>query len=261
MFLKEYFQGIIEHRYILGSLIQRDLLAKYRRSKLGVAWSVLTPLGLAVILGAVYAILFGSSPQVMIPMIFSGINPWVFMSGTADMATMAFPGAEGYIKQSTVSTQIFPLRTTVTNLVTLLYSMIAFWCVYLFLAPDKFGPAMLLSIPGLLIMFLFTLGLANITSVINLYFRDFSPLQSLIFQGLFYATPIIFDPKMLADRGYALVYEVNPFFYMLEIVRRPMLGAVPELHYYPLAILITLISFFAGAYVQVRFCKKIVYML
>lgn len=261
MFLKEYFRGIIEHRYILGSLIQRDLLAKYRRSKLGVAWAVLTPLGLAIIIGAVYSILFNTSPAQLIPLIFASINPWMFMSGTADGATMSFPAAEGYIKQSTVASQIFPLRTTVVNLVTLLYSMITFFGLYLFIAPEKFGPVMLLCVPGLLIMFIFTLGLANLTSLINLFFRDFAPLQSLIFQGLFYATPIIYDPQVLADRGYAIAYEINPFFYMLEIVRRPMMGTIPETRYFYIAALIALVVFLCGSFVQVKFSKKIAYML
>lgn len=104
---------------------------KYRRSKLGVAWTVLTPLGLAVIVGGVYSLLFNTPPTVLIPLIFAGINPWTFLSGSADAATMCFPAAEGYIKQSTVSPIIFPLRTVMTAFVTLLYSVITFFAIYL----------------------------------------------------------------------------------------------------------------------------------
>lgn len=234
---------------------------KYRRSKLGVAWSVLTPLGLAVIVGSVYSILFGTSPRTLIPLIFASINPWVFMSGTADGATMAFPAAEGYIKQSTVAPQIFPLRAAMTNFVTLLYSVISFFGIYLFLEPDRFSPVMLLCIPGLAIMFLFTLGMANLTSVVNLYIRDYAPFQSLLFQGLFYATPIIFDAQVLADKGYAIVYQVNPFYYMLEVVRRPMIGSIPDVSCYLISCLIAILFFAVGVFVQMRTCRKIAYML
>ena len=55
---KEYFQGIWRDRYILWSLVNKDLQMKYRKSKLGVFWSILTPLGLAVIIGSVYSIIF-----------------------------------------------------------------------------------------------------------------------------------------------------------------------------------------------------------
>ena len=259
---REYFKGIFKNRYILISLVQRDLQMKYRRSKMGVAWAILTPLGLAIIVGGVYSILFGTSPKVLIPLIFSSINPWVFMSGTADGATMAFPAAEGYIKQSTVAPQVFPLRATMTNFVTLLYSVLTFFAIYLFLMPESFGPKMLFCIPGLCIMFLFTLGLANLTSVINLYVRDFAPLQSLIFQGLFYATPIIYDAQMLADRGYSLVYLINPFYYMLEIVRKPMMGeGLPDVKCYGISVVLTAIIFVVGIFVQMKNRKEIAYML
>ena len=233
--IKEYYKGIWKNRHILFSLVNIDLMMKYRRSALGIAWAVLTPLGLAVIIGSIYSILFNTSPLTLIPLLFASINPWTFMSGTADGGTMVYIAAEGYIKQSTVSPQIFPLRSTITNFINLLYSIVTFFAIYLFISPQSFGAAMLLVIPGLIIMFVFSLGLANITSIINLSVRDFQPFQSLILQGLFYITPIIYTPEMLAERGGELIYKLNPFFYMLEIVRLPMLGnPLPSISTYKL---------------------------
>lgn len=259
---KEYFNGIYQHRYILISLIKRDLQMKYRRSKLGIAWSILTPLGLVLIVGTVYSIIFGADPKVFIPALFAGLNPWLFMSGTADGATAAFLSAEGYIKQSTVAAQIFPLRTVLVNFVNLVYSVLAFFSVYLFLQPGCFGPMMLMCIPGLFIMFIFALGLANITSVITLSLRDFQPLQSIVLQGLFYATPIIFPKEMLAAKGFAIIYEINPFYYMLEIVRRPMLGdSLPDIGVYIVACVIAFSAFVAGIAILMHAKKKIAFKL
>lgn len=260
--LKEYFKGIYQHRFILASLVKRDLQMKYRKSKLGIAWSILTPLGLVLIVGTVYAIIFGADPKVFIPTLFASLNPWLFMSGTADGATASFLAAEGYIKQSTVAAQVFPLRITLVNFINLLYSVLAFFAAYLFLQPDFFGPIMLMCIPGLIIMFFFALGLANITSVITLSLRDFQPLQSLIFQGLFYATPIIFPAEMLASKGFAIIYQINPFYYMLEVVRLPMLGgSLPSIGIYMVACSIMLISFLTGIIVVMRAKKTVAFKL
>jgi len=249
----EYFKGIYQHRYIMMSLVNRDLQMKYRRSKLGVAWSILTPLGLTLIIGVVYSIIFGESIRDFIPLIFAGLNPWLFMSGTADGGTLSFMNAEGYIKQSTVCAQIFPLRVTLANFINLLYSILAFFSVYLFLQPHRFGPIMLLCIPGLLIMFIFTLGISNIVSVINLKVRDFQPLQSLILQGLFYATPIIFPASKLQEKGFEIVYQLNPFYYILEVVRTPMLGvSIPDILTYSIALFLALVVFVAGVFVMMR---------
>ncbi len=252
----EYFRGIWRDRYILFGLVNKDLQMKYRRSKLGVFWAILTPLGLAVVIGTVYSIVFGSDPREFIPLVFAGLNPWLFLSGTADGGTMAFIGAEGYLKQTNVNAQIFPLRITLVNFVNLLYALLAFLAVYLFLQPQRFGPWMLMTIPGLIIMFFFAWGLANISAVINLIIRDFQPVQSLILQGLFYATPIIFSAEMLADKGFSLVYQLNPFYYILEIVKIPIQGLpAPSLQVYLIAIGLTLLLF-AGSIVLVMKNKK-----
>jgi len=259
---KEYFQGIWRDRYILINLVNKDLQLKYRRSKLGIAWSILTPLGLVLIIGSVYSIIYGADPTTFIPLLFAGLNPWLFISGTADGGTIAFIAAEGYLKQTTVNAQIFPVRVAIVNFVNLLYSVIAFFTIYMFLQPMLFSAKMLLCIPGLAIMFIFCVGLANLAATINLSIRDYQPLQSLILQGLFYATPVIFPASMLAEKGFAFVYLVNPFYYIIEIVRTPMIGeTVPSAITYIIAILISLLTFFFGVWVLMRNKKEISFKL
>ncbi len=261
MFAK-YFYGIWRDRYVLTSLVNKDLQMKYRRSKIGIAWSILTPLGLVLIIGSVYSIIFGVNPKVFIPMLFAGLNPWLFISGTADGATMAFIGAEGYLKQTTVNAQIFPLRTVLVNFVNLMYSIMAYYAIYLFLQPDLFSAIMLMCVPGLVLMFIFVWGIANIASVVNLKVRDYQPLQSLILQGLFYATPIIFQTSILKDKGFELVYRLNPFYYLLEIVRTPMQGReIPSLDIYLIAIAISLIVFSISIFVIMKNQKTLVFKL
>jgi len=260
--LNEYFSGIWKYRYILMSLVNRDLQMKYRNSKLGVAWSILTPLGLVIIIGSVYSILFGADPKTFIPMLFAGLNPWIFLSGAADGGTMSFVVVEGSLKQTNVSVQIFPLRTVLSGFINLLYSLLAFFTIYLFLQPDRFDPMMLMVFPGLLLMFLFSLGWANFTSVITLYLRDFQPMQSLILQAVFYATPIIYPKENLAQKGFEILYRVNPFYYIIEVVRGPMLGVeLPSTGTYLIAAAFAVLVFLLGTYVLMKKRKEIVFLL
>lgn len=259
---KQYFEEIFNNRYILISLVNKDLIQKYRRSVLGVAWSIITPLGLAIMVGSVYSILFSTDPRILIPLLFAGINPWTFISGTADSGTISFIAAEGYIKQSTVSAQIFPLRTTMTNFVTLLYSILTYFSIYIFMEPNLFGPKMLMVFPGLIIVFIFTCGLANITSIITLNLRDFQPLQSIILQGLFYVTPIIYPVEIIAQKGGELVYKLNPFYYMLEVIRGPMIGKqLPGITEYLIAIAISIITFVISIIIVMKNKNTIAYKL
>ncbi len=259
---KEYFQGIWRDRYILFSLVNKDLQLKYRQSKLGIAWAILTPSGLALIIGSVYSILFGVDPREFIPLLFAGLNPWLFLSSTADGGTLAFISAEGYLKQTTVNAQIFPLRTTLVNFINLLYSILAFLSIYLFLQPLAFSAKMLLCIPGLALLFLFALGLANFSSIINLELRDYQPLQSLILQGLFYATPIIYQPEMLKEKGFEILYQLNPFYYPITIVRTSIQGkALLSWETWLIAALLAITLFFCSVGILMKQKKEIVFKL
>ena len=262
MLFGDYFKGLWRDRYVLWSLVNKELQMKYRKSKIGVLWAILMPVGLSVIIGGVYSIIFGSDPREFIPMIFSGLNPWLFISGTADGATIAFISAEGYLKQTGVNAQIFPLKVVLTSFINLLYALLAYVAIYLVLQPAKFGPIMLMTFPGLAIMFVFCWGFANISASINLNVRDYQMMQSLIFQGLFYATPIIFPASMLAERGFSIVYKLNPFYYILEVVKVPLQGTeIPSMSVYVTAILLALAVFYVGMRLVMHNKKGIAFKL
>lgn len=252
-YLRDYFRGIWKDRYVLSSLVRQDLQMKYNRSVLGVAWQIITPLGLSIIIGSVYSVIYGVSPIEFIPVLFSGLNPWTFVNTCADGGTYAYIGAEGYLKQTQVSPQIFPIRTALVAFVNFLYSMGAFFIVYLFLQPEMFCLQMLIVIPGLLIDLLAGITLANFSSAITIHLRDFQPLQSLLLQGLFYLTPIIYFPSMLDEKGFSIVYEVNPFYYLIEVVRNPALGKNIESAEFYLAVAgVVIAAFLVSAQVTMK---------
>lgn len=253
---KEYFKGIWKDRYVIASLVKLDLQMKYNRSALGIAWSLITPMGLSIIIGLIYSVIFGTDPRTLVPMLFAGLNPWTFISSSADGGTVSYLGAEGYIKQTTVSSQIFPIRIVIVGFVNLLYGIIAFFLVYLFMAPDNFHPRMLMVLPGLFILFVAAIAIANIASVINLFIRDYQPFQSLVLQGLFYVTPIIFTTDMLDQKGYSIVYKLNPFYYLIEVVRTPMLGTqLPSFQVYFVSVILSLILFIFSIRIVIKSCN------
>lgn len=262
MHLVQYFKNLFRSRYILSSLISKDLRNKYRRSFLGVAWSVLTPLGLVLIIGGVYSIIWGQDPKVLIPRLFTGLTPWICISTSAESGCTCFVSAEGYIKQTMTNIEIFPVRTASVSFVNYLYSSAAFFVVYFIIMPTKFSLNMLMVIPGMLIMYMFCVGIASISGVINIHIRDYQPLQSLIFQALFYATPIIYPKEIIANKGYSFIYEINPFYYIIEVIRLPMTGdGIPSQRIYLFAILISVTVFCCGAVTVNKIGRKLIFKL
>jgi len=87
-------------------------------------------------------------------------------------------------------------------------------------------------------------------------------VQSLLFQGLFYVTPIIFSSSMLEERGFGMVCRLNPFYYIIEIVKIPLLGeSAPKGGCYVGAIAITAALFFFSICLIMKTRKGIAFQL
>lgn len=257
-----YFRNVWRSRHILISLVQKDLRNRYRKTFLGVAWSVLSPFGLVLIIGSVYSIVWSVDPVEFIPRLFTGLTPWIFITSSAEGGALSFASAEGYIKQTTTDIEIFPIRAATVALVNYLYSALAFLAVYLFLAPQNFSFSMLMSVPGILILYVFCCGWATIAGVINTYVRDYQPLQSLLLQGAFYVTPIIYPIEILANKGHSFIYEINPFYYLVHVVKLPMVGVeLPTVQVYFIAVCIALFVFLLGSYLVTRIGRSLVFKL
>lgn len=259
---KSYFKNIYRARYILSSLVKQDLKNRYRNSILGMAWTFLTPLGLVIIIGSIYSIVFGVPPREFIPYLFSGLIPWLYIVACADGGTAAFINAQGYIKQTQTPLEIFPIRVALGAFVNLIISIVAFWCIYFVLMPENIGINMLFIIPSLVIWIIFGCMWATIAAVINVYIRDFGPLQSLGLQGLFYATPIIYPVEALLEKGYDWVYMFNPLYYFFELIRKPLIGeAIDNPYVIPICLVVTTLVALIAIYVLKQTDRKIAFRI
>ena len=257
-----YFKNIISARHILMSLTKQDLKNRYRNSVLGVLWNFLSPLGIVVIIGAVYSVVFNTPFGELIPYLFSGLLPWLFFTGCAEGGSLSFLNSQGYIKQTQVPIEIFPLRISLVHFVNLLIAIVAFFLIYAIINPSGFGLNMLLVVPALIIWFIFCSSWAAISAIVNLYIRDFQPLQSLIIQGLFYLSPIIYKPEMLNHSNFEWLYLLNPFYYLLEIIRKPLIGeSLPSLESWGISTILAILLCEIAVYLINKIGRKITFRL
>ena len=226
----KYYKTIFKFRHILFSLVKQDVKVRYQRSILGILWSFISPLGLALIVAFVYSKIFNADFKTFFPYFFSGLISWTFISESANAGTSAFISAEGYIKQINVPLEIFPLRTTLVTGFHFIMAVLAFFLLGLFSYPTVFSLNNLFFIPCVILLAWICSFLAVVTAFLNTYFRDYVHLQAIVLQALFYVTPIIYQPQMLDVRGASYIYRFNPFYYLINIVRRPLLGQTVSLN-------------------------------
>lgn len=184
------------------------------------------------------------------------------MTICCDMGSVSYIGAEGYIKQIPIHIEVFPVRsTTVAFVNNLLFGLVAYFVTLICLSPQMLTPWTLMVFPALLLFYLFGLSIGMIAATAQVYIRDYAPLQSLVLQALFYVTPILYDFNMLADMGFSVIYRINPFFYLIQVMRDALMGQPANPVFWGTAVAITAGVFCIAQILFARTKNKIVFRL
>ena len=261
--MREYFQKIFKTRYFWSHLARCELKARFRRSKLGLIWTVLQPLFLTMIMAAVFSTVFRQPLGEYAVYILSGIVVWNLISSSIVGGGNSILSAEQYIRQFNHPVTIYTLRSTVLNIITFLIEMIALAIWVLFTKPINLAVG-LASLP-LTVVMLFALSWActTIAGFSNCKYRDYPQVMSLCMQALWYMSPVMFQRQIFESNDkLKLLYELNPVTHVLNLVRNPMLyGKLPSTVDYVYVVFL-IIMFSTWAYFVNRHNeKKIIFYL
>ncbi len=270
------------YRFLLFDLVSRDIKTKYRRSILGILWSVLNPLLMMLVLNVIFAHVIKvqvnpTDPVTGLPLdpsnpvpnpggfplfYLSGYILFVFLQEATSVSMLSVFSASPLIKKVYLPKFIFPLEKCIFSLVNLLFSMIAFAVVYIFFAirDPNVVPSftMLLSPLPLLYIFVFTLGVSLILSAAYIFFRDIAHIYGIVLTVWMYASPIIY-PKDFLNGALESIMRFNPLFHYIEYFRDVMVrGVVPSLYENVICILFSLLFLAVGITVFRRAQDKFV---
>jgi lipopolysaccharide transport system permease protein len=260
--MKAYCCAVWGCRYFWLSLVRMDVRARYRGSALGLGWSLAHPLAMTAIFTTVFCRLFRQDPLHYAPYVLIGLACWGYFVQTALGGCLCFLSAEKYIRQHPTPLAIYPLRVV---LGTAFHFLIAL-AVTSAVAAALWGgvrPAALLSVPASLVLFLL-LGwsLAVLAGLAHVHFRDTRHLAEIVFQVLFYLTPIFYHPQLLGDSALAAVLHCNPFVPFLELLRKPLLdGTVPDAALFGKACLIVMLAAGAAGLALGRLERRLIFHL
>ncbi len=220
-----YLGAVWRCRYFWLSLVKMDLRTRYRGSILGLGWSLLQPLAMTVILCAAFHRIFHVDINYFGPFLMTGLALWNFVLNTTLTGCQCFRRAESYIRQYPAPLAIYPLRTVLGLGFHLLLAL----SVAVVLAATLHGlshPLALLSLaPALALILALGWSVALLAALLNVHFPDTSHLAEVGFQGLFYLTPVMYPPELLAGHSrLAELMSYNPLYYFLELLREPILN-------------------------------------
>lgn len=223
------------YKYLLGNLVSRDIKTKYRRSVLGMLWSVLNPL----LMMAVLTTIFSHVIRVEITaeggfalFYLVGYLMFSFVSESTSQSLTSVLGAAALIKKVYIPKYVFPLEKCIYSMVNMLFSMIAFVIVFVtFACMGKVTPhlSMLLFPLPMIYVLVFAFGLSLILSALNIFFRDVAHLYSVFLTVWMYATPILYPADILPE-WLQSVMRFNPLSHYVTYFRDVLLyGRIPSL--------------------------------
>ena len=224
--------GISDISAALGSsrlvvlLAWQDIRQRYRRSVIGPFWIVLSNAILIATIGLLFGQLFQANTADFLPSLAIGMILWTFLSSSTLEGCASFISAEGIVKQLPVPLFVHVQRVVARNFIIFLHNAIIIPPVLLF-TNISWSWAVLLVVPGLWFLVINLLWSALLLAVICTRFRDLPQVIGNVLQVAFYLTPIVWTTSLLRDKQW--LFDYNPFYHLIEIVRAPLLGNAPSL--------------------------------
>lgn len=229
--LVEEFFALIKYRELLRQFVSRSIKTRYKRSVLGVLWTLLNPLLTMIVLTVVFSQVFRFAVANYAVYVLCGLVIWNFYSSVTSgaMGDMLWSGS--LLGRIYVPKSVFAVSAVGTGLVNLLLSLIPVFLIALILGV-KITPAVLVMPFAILILAVFALGMGLLLSTAAVYFADMEPVYNVLLTIWMYATPIIYPLEALPEQ-IRWVMLFNPLYYMVSLFRDPLyLGTVPGLSYW-----------------------------
>jgi ABC-type polysaccharide/polyol phosphate export permease len=148
------------------------------------------------------------------------------------------------------------MRMLQRNLIIFAHNAVTLAAIWPFV-PWRVGLTGLLSLAGVLLLYLFLAGVSMVISVVCVRYRDVPPLVQVAVQFLFFVTPVIWTPEQL--RFGRMLLDLNPIAYMLMLVRDPVLGRSVTPMTLAAAVIFTAASLSVGILIYIRFRNRIAY--
>ena len=237
---------------LLQQFVKRDFKTKYRRSVLGILWSVLNPLGMMLVMTVVFSHLFRAGIENFPVYLMCGQLVFNFYNEASNSAMNSIIWNGALIKKVYIPKYLLPMSSVCTSLVNLLTSFIAL-IIVIVITRSQVSWTFLLVIVPVIYTWMFAYGMGMILCVLVTAFRDVQHLYGVIIVAWMYLTPIFYPVSML-PQWVAKIVNLNPLTAYVEMIRDVILYCqVPSLALNLRCLLTSVIVLLLGALI---FSKK-----
>ena len=264
--LKNIFNNIKRYSFLLKQLIMRDFKVKYKRSVLGVLWSILYP----VLMMSVMALVFSQMFKFNVPgvnylvYLMTGLVMFNYFSEATNTAMTSVVSNFALINKVYIPKYIFPISKVLFVGINFLLTLIPLLFIILFTGSGETRCAIniwYILLPYIFVCFvMFTAGVGLLISTISVFLRDMFYIYGIILTIWNYVTPIFWNISMLDGRSYQVLFKYNPLYVFITGARNIILfGERPSGLTLLVMFLIGAGMLFIGSYVFRKKQDKFIY--
>jgi len=239
-------------------LAHTDVRQRYRRSILGPFWITLSAVVSIIALALVYTQIFKVPTNEYLVFLTTGFIAWLYLGSLVMESCSVFIAAESIIRQVNLPLGIHVFRMVWRNLITLAHNLVIVLLVVLYMGIG-ISWSTLMFLPAVLLTGVGAIALGYLLGGLCTRYRDIPPIVGSLVQVMFYVTPVIWPPKLLAGNEHLLTF--NPFYYFVDLMRAPLMGQVSTADVWIVSIILVLVLALAAAAFMGRYRWRIAYWI
>lgn len=216
----EEIREVIRYRHLVAAFVKRDIVSRYKRSVLGVIWTMLNPLGTMLIMTVVFAQLFSQTPSYPI-FVLTGLISWNFFAQTTAAAPQTLLWSGSLVHRVYMPRTIFALTAVGAGLVNLLLGLVPLGLVMVFLkVPPR--PALMILPLAILLLAMFALGVGLLLSTAVVYFPDVIDIYQILLTAWLYMSAIFYPYEIIPIEYRWWFFNLNPVYHLVLLFRDPL---------------------------------------
>lgn len=229
MFFKNVIINLKKYSFLLQQLVSRDFKVKYKRSVLGIVWSLLYPLLTMAVMAIVFSNVFKfSTPGVSyLAYLLTGLVMFNYFSEASNLSMSSVVANFSLLNKIYIPKYIFPLSKCLFVGINFLLTLIP---LYIVLFATGTGVNILhVFLPyTYLCLFMFTLGMGFILAAVSVFLRDMFYIYGIVIMMWTYLTPIMYDISTISPK-LQIFLRLNPLYHYITFAREIILyGRMPE---------------------------------
>jgi ABC-type polysaccharide/polyol phosphate export permease len=253
-------RDLYRYRDFLKLLVAKTIKSRYKRSVLGVAWTLLNPLVTMLVMSVAFSTVFRAAIPRYPVYLLVGLTAWNFFSQSTAFAMGQLFWGGTLMKRVYLPPTIFAVACIVNGLVNLAFALIPLLAIMIVLG-QPLHPTWWFFPVAILILAVFSLGIALLMSSLAALFVDVMEMYQLLLQALFFLTPILY-PAEIIPKEMSWTLALNPLRYMVDIVRQPIYdGRIPDGTTLLVSVVLAVGALLLGAWVFTRKADELAYQL